>query len=73
MNGVQLFDLDNWIYLYLKQATTNEPARLLGDSAGHLQSTLGQGPILQQAPILDSTAPHSLHAAALTDVHRHDI
>lgn len=67
MNGTQLFDLDNWIYLYLKAG--NEPLSLLDESAPNLLEGLRKR---HQATDEDSHAygqRDALIQAELSDVH----
>lgn len=70
MNGTQLFDLDNWIYQYLK--SNMEPLTLLPASASHLLSSL-RAQLSHHPPSVDDTlirggAEDELVAAELSDV-----
>lgn len=73
MCGTQLFDLDNWIYLYLKAG--NEPIRILPASAPHLLKSLEQMTTASHvaeeggdASLLHGTAADALVQAELNDV-----
>lgn len=70
MNGTQLFDLDNWIYQYLK--SNMEPLALLPASAEHLleglRTRLTSNPPGVDDSLIRGGAEDELVAAELSDV-----
>jgi hypothetical protein len=67
MNGTQLFDLDNWIYLYLKAG--NEPLALLDSSAPNLLEGVRKGHLATCDDSHVYGQQDALIQAELSDVH----